>query len=403
MSNEKTKNPYMRFTVIAAVVMIALMYNANTSSFTTLIGAVAGEMMQVDMKPTQIGWLISITSLFMIPGVLLSGWLTQKMSMRNIMIVGWAVFGISGAAIYFMHTTMGIMVCRAVMGFAIGLAQPSSKALPSRMYFGKDRKDVMGYISMGGGIISMIISVLFGQVGLINWRYTMFFYLGFAVLFIIFGLLFVPNMPPEPKASAAAGGKKRPLGIATWAMVFCGFYCFLIGAIIQIKTSTFVAELGLGGSDVAGYVSAANTAGIVICGLFFGPLYQKLDRWLYPVSLVITTVAYFLFANATSVAMLCVTGAVICGFSIGIVMAYNVARVTFTAPRERITSAITIVTLATYIGQVFTTPLVNLVASIWGDSDKVALMFVGYAFGALAVASVIWILATKNLKLNADD
>lgn len=402
MAKEKSTNPYMRFAVVASVVMIALMYNVNTSSFTTLISAVAGEMIPKGMLPTQVGWLISITSLLMIPGVLLSNWLTQKYSMRNIMIVGWALFGLSGAAIYFMQTTAGILVCRGIMGFAIGISQPSSKALPSRMYFGDDRKNVMGYISMGGGLISVIISIIFGQVGLIGWRYTMFFYLAFSVVFIAFALAFIPNLPPEPKA-AKTSGSKRPLGIATWAMVFCGFYCFVIGAVIQIKTSTFVAELGLGGSDVAGYVSAANTVGIVVCGLVFGTLYRKLDRWLYPISLAITTAAYFVFANGTSVIMLCISGAVICGFSIGIVMAYNIARVTFTAPPERITDAITIVTLATYVGQVLTTPLINWVSAVFGESDRVALLFVGAAFGVLMVISIIWILATKNKKLSVQE
>lgn len=400
--SEKQTNTYMKFSVIAAVVCIALMYNTNTSSFTTLISAVAGEMMQVDMVPTQIGWLISITSLLMIPGVLLSGYLTRVMSMRNIMILGWSIFGISGAAIYFMHTTMGILACRAIMGFAIGISQPSSKALPSRMYEGNDRSNVMGYISMGGGIISIIISILFGQVGMINWRYTMFFYLLFAVIFIILALVFIPNLPPEASVNTKSAGEKRPLGIATWAMVFCGFYCFLIGAVIQIKTSTFVAELGLGGSDMAGYVSAANTVGIVICGMFYGRLHQIFRRWLYPLALAISTAAYFIFANGHSLIVLCVSGAVICGFSIGIVMAYNIARVTFTAPRERITTAITIVTLATYIGQVCTTPLLNFVASVLDDSSRTALLFVGSAFGVLTVISVIWILATRNMKLSAD-
>ena len=403
MVKAKSTNPYMRFGVVASVVMIALMYNVNTSSFTTLISAVAGEMIPKGMLPTQIGWLISITSLLMIPGVLLSNWLTRKFSMRSIMIAGWALFGLSGAAIYFMQTTNGILFCRAVMGFAIGISQPSSKAIPSRMYFGDDRKNVMGYISMGGGLISVIISILFGQVGLIGWRYTMFFYLAFAAIFIAFALIFLPKLPPEPRQQKESGGKKRPLGIATWAMVFCGFYCFVIGAVIQIKTSTFVAELGLGGSDVAGYVSAANTVGIVVCGLIFGTLYRKLDRWLYPVALAITTVAYFIFANSHSVILLCVSGAVICGFSIGIVMAYNIARVTFTAPRERITDAITIVTLATYVGQVLTTPLINWVAATFGEGSRIALLFVGSAFGVLMVISIIWILATRNMKLSAQD
>ena len=84
-------------------------------------------------------------------------------------------------------------------------------------------------------------------------------------------------------------------------------------------------------------------------------------------------------------------------------MAYNIARVTFTAPRERITDAITIVTLATYVGQVLTTPLINWVAATFGEGSRIALLFVGSAFGVLMVISIIWILATRNMKLSAQD
>ena len=82
-------------------------------------------------------------------------------------------------------------------------------------------------------------------------------------------------------------------------------------------------------------------------------------------------------------------------------MAYNIARVTFTAPHERITDAMTIVTLSAYVGQVLTMPLINWVAATFGEGSRIALLFVGFAFGVLMVISIIWILATKNITLSA--
>ena len=389
------KNRFDTPAVIISVVFVSVMFYINTASFTSLVSVIAQEMMQVDMKATQVGWLISLPAVFMIVGVILSGWLTSRVTMKYIMLFGWALFGLSGASIYLMHSTLGIMICRALMGFAIGVAQPSTKALPSRMYDGGKRSSVMGFMSMGGGIASVIAAMLFGQIGVTNWRASMLLYLLFAVICIVLGAKYLPNLPPEKRDTQKSEGK-NPLGAGTWVIIFAAFYCFLIGAVIQIKTSSFVAELGLGSSNIAGIVSACSTLGIIVCGFFYGKLHERLGRWLYPLSLLITTISYFLFANGTSLAILCITGALICGFSTGIVMPYNVARVTFIAPKERVTTAITFVTLATYIGQACTTPLINFVSSLWGSSSKVVLLFVAAAYGLLMVLSVIWILVTKN-------
>ena len=42
-------------------------------------------------------------------------------------------------------------------------------------------------------------------------------------------------------------------------------------------------ELGLGASGAASVVSVFNTIGIIIGGFFFGTLYGKLQRWVFPV------------------------------------------------------------------------------------------------------------------------
>lgn len=393
---------YLRPIVIASVMMLAIMYQTNTGGFVPLIGSIAGEFigMRQDMAPDQVGWIISLPSLFMIPGVLLNGVLIQKFRMRSVMIFAWALFGLSGAAIYFCTTTVMLFTMRSIMGLAIGLCQPSTRALPSRMYNDTWRSRVLGWLSMGGGIISMLLSFVVGRIGLIDWRLSMFLFLGFAVLFIIFAVIFVPNLPVEKKPAKvqtdAGEAKKRPFGYMMWLLVICAFIIYTVGAIIQVKTSILVTERGIGGSDMASYVSMASTCGIIFGGMLFGFFYNKMGRILFPVALLVSAAAYFWFAYSYDIVSLCISG-FITGFApIGIVMVYYVTRVTYVTPRERVTMALLLVTLGTYLGQVCTTPVMNFVEGIFGTHTSVSLTMVGIVFAAVGIVAAIFIAATRN-------
>jgi MFS family permease len=352
----------------------------------------------------------------MIPGVLINGLLVQFIRMRTVMIFSWALFGLSGAAIYFMPDFTTMLVCRAVMGFAIGLCQPSTKALPARMYDDSHRANVMGWISMVGGIMSVIGSLIIGQLGTVDWKLAMFYILAVAIVFIILALAFVPNLPVERQEKKQKSDvPKRPFGITVWACVLAAFVVYTIGAVVQIKTSIMVPQIGAGGSVEASYVSMVQTAGIIVGGLTFGFLYKTLKRWLFPISLAMCAITYFMFAQATSLVEMFIWGFILSAFSIGIVMVYYINRVTYTAPRERVSTAILMVTFATYLGQVLTTPFINFVETTFAPGAmfigergpewpaSVSLDAVALVFAVVTVVSVIFILVTRNMKLTADD
>jgi MFS family permease len=406
---------YLRPIVIIAVLCVGVMYQVNTSGFVPVMANIIGTYAPTGMNPADIGWVISLPSFFMIPGVLLNGVLVNFFRMRTVMVFSWALFGLSGAAIYFMPDFTTMLVCRAVQGFAIGLCQPSTKALPSRMYNNEHRANVLGWISMVGGIMSVIGSLIIGQLGVIDWRLGMFYILGVAAVFILLALIFVPNLPVERKdKQTKSDAPKRSFGITVWACVLAAFVIYTIGAVVQIKTSLLVPQIGAGGSVEASYVSMFQTAGIIVGGLSFGLLYKKLGRWLFPISLVVCAVMYYLFAHSQSLIEMFVWGFILSAFSIGIVMVYYINRVTYTAPRERVSTAILMVTFATYLGQVVTTPFVNFVEQNFGGAPiigargpewpaSVSLDAVALVFAVVSVVSVIFILATRKMKLTADE
>lgn len=385
--------------------MIGIMYQCNTASFTTIISSIAGDLIPKGrFNPANIGWLISIPSLLMIVGVLLNAWAVRKWSMRNVMIIGWVVFGLAGMAIYWCPSENSILAMRALQGLGIGLAQPSTKALPARMYGGASRAKILGWISCGGGILSMIVSVVFGNIGELGWRYTMFFYPAWALITIILAVIFVPSLPPEEKVAgtAAAKGDRRPYGSAVWCMVIFGLLLYALSSVIQIKTSIRVTELNLGGSASSGYVSACNTIGIILGGFVFGWVYNKCQRWTLVVGMVIVVIGYFWFSFSSSLVGLMIAGAVGCFGVIGICIPYMFTRISFLAPAERRSNAILILTFTTYIGQVLTTPWVNLVAQITGTGDAAtALIWTSWGYVVLLVIALVYIIATRKTKLTA--
>lgn len=402
------QSPHTRLIVIVSVLLLGTMYQVNTTTYTVLISSIASEMVDVrqDMSTDQVGWLISLPGLFMIPGVLLSPLLLRRIRMRSLMIGAWALFGLSGAGVFFCTTTAGILSCRALTGLAIGLCQPSTRALPARMYDDKWRPKVMGWIAMAGGIVTVIMALLAGYLALVNWRVVMLLYLIVALLFIALALLFVPNLPQENPTRAKeqeqshqskqTGIKKQSFGRDTWMMIAAAFVVYVVGSVVQVKSSMLVVERGLGGTDVVGYVSIFRCAGIIVGGACFGSAYRLCGRWLFPASLGIAGLTYFWFAHSCDVVSLCISAAITGAFSIGIAMVYYVTRVTYTTPAHRTTMALTLVTLSTYLGQVFTTPFINGAEALWGTSAAVSLDAVGIVFMAVMVVGIIYILATRT-------
>lgn len=427
----ENKSNWPRLPIVTAVVLIGVMYNVNAGSFTVIIDAVAQSMFMTDpmnMRPDLIGLLVSIPSLFMIPGVLLSGLLDKFVRMRTLMIISWALFGISGAAIYFMPGIFAVLACRAVMGFAIGLCQPSSRALPSRMYDGSTRSKIIGWIGMGGAAVSIVASISTGTLASIDWRLAMFIYIVIAAIFIILAFVFVPNLPVErreassrqEKDAAAQQGKdvaaqqapkaKAPLGLTVWVNILVGFLVFVIGSVIQIETSTHVNQIyGEPRFDIITWVNVFNTLGIVVSDFIFGKMYDKIKRWLVPLALLVCAGGYLWFALATDAFSLCASGAVANFCDIGIVMVYCVVRASHAAPVSRMTFAITLVFLAQFLGQVFTTPFINIINENWGVIyginpagapeflASVPLVATAIAFLVFAVGAAIYVFATRKI------
>lgn len=145
-----------------ALILAACIFNTNTSSFIVIIESVASHFAPMGMQSTQVSLLQTLPSLFMIPAVFGGGFLKSKFSQKTLTMFGWGLYGFFGLLLMFIDHYILFIVVRVCMGFGLGIALPQPKAIVAKLYDGEKRASLIGYISMVGGVISLLISISLG-------------------------------------------------------------------------------------------------------------------------------------------------------------------------------------------------------------------------------------------------
>lgn len=377
-----------------ALIFAGIIFNTNTSSFVVIISNVAEHFIPLGMQSTQVSLLQTLPALLMVPAILGGGLLVARFSQKSLTITGWALYGLCGLSLVFINNYMTFIIVRALMGVGLGIALPQPKAMVAKLYDGKKRASMIGYISMFGGLTSFIISLSLGYIASVNWRYALLVYPFFAVIAITLVSIFVPKLPPEKKKEQ--NGPKEPMGKFVWAVCIAGFFIFVVGSVIQIKTGALVREYGYGETKETGWVSACVTLGTFLGGLMFGRIHNKLGRWMFPVSGLVAAAGYLVLVTSNTIVVAMIGGFLSALGSIGTIMPYLIARVSFCAPKARKSFAITMVSTATYLGQFMGTFYINAIEKAFGTSAATTLSSVSIVYAAIAIIGFIFIASTKK-------
>ncbi|MBW9173049.1 MFS transporter [Clostridium estertheticum] len=114
----------------------------------------------------------TLSSLFMIPGSLISGAvLGKKISFKHMAILSLGSIIIAGILPYFIRNFAFVLVMRVIVGLGIGLGFPLQSTLAIKLFGEKERPGILGLGSffMGGGILYQIVS---GAVCTMNAAYS---------------------------------------------------------------------------------------------------------------------------------------------------------------------------------------------------------------------------------------
>lgn len=156
--------------------------------------------------------LSSLPSLLIIPFIILSGKLTEKVNNIFLLQVGLVIFSLSGI-LYLVSTKMWQLIAvSALLGVGSGLIVPLSTGLISRFFTGAYRTKQFGLSSAITNVTLVLATVLTGYLAEVNWHLPFVVYL-FPLISIVLSFYLKKNISPYPAVSPQAAQSRTETDI----------------------------------------------------------------------------------------------------------------------------------------------------------------------------------------------
>ncbi len=240
-----------------------------------------------------IGYVVSMVALGMIPAGILSGIITGRfIKYRTTIIIARVCYVISGIAPFFLPNESSfelLLVFRFIFGVAVGWSYPLASALTFKLIHNEDQRATWLGIGMAFFNIGTIFMELAGgYLALISWQHTFLVYLiGLIPLVLVAAMLKEPpkDIDQEKELAAAEGTEvDTKIPAIVWPYVIlltcsCALAMPTILYCSMIMASSFGADAGQSGM----LLSAMTVVGM-LSGFTLGPVYKRLRKWTLPVA-----------------------------------------------------------------------------------------------------------------------
>lgn len=125
----------------------------------------------------EIQMLASLPSLLIIPFILISGYLTQKVDMYRLLVIGLLLFGVTGILYLFSQKMWQLLLLSALLGIGAGIVIPLSTGIISLFFSGKEKTNQFGIVSAVSNLILVVATSLTAYLATINWHFPFLVYL----------------------------------------------------------------------------------------------------------------------------------------------------------------------------------------------------------------------------------
>ena len=138
-TNKKNKSSVKRRVAIS-VLIIAFAFGLNITGILPVLGILNEKYQQYGTSAVQL--LQTIIYLLLIVGSLMVGWLTTKISKKNITLMGLFIVGCCGVIPFFLESFAVLLLARIVIGFGFGIMGPMNTAIISEFFRRKSVRDI---------------------------------------------------------------------------------------------------------------------------------------------------------------------------------------------------------------------------------------------------------------------
>ncbi|RED37394.1 MFS transporter [Paenibacillus sp. VMFN-D1] len=378
-------------------IRITLLCMAVTATFAPMLAAPALKSLKADFPDTSallIQWVVTLSSLFILPTLLFASTLAKKFSRKSILVVGLAAYVIGGIGPVFVNSIPWILVFRAILGLSIGLISPTFNALIAESFQGNERTKMNGWVTAVNGIGGAIFLSIGGFIATYGWR-SVFLSYSYALLLLFLVLFFLPKFPPvQVQHSSKRSAARIPASFYLIALL--GGLHVMLYFTIPTSLSLYLTEIGIGTASTVGYYSAISLFSIFLAGVAYPVLTRIFHRFVVTFGLVLYGTAFLLESFAQNIWMIAVA-VLFMGFAQGIFFPMSFTKTAQVVPKERLTTAISIL-LACIYGFQFLCPLfMSAVSTLFGFSST-RNTFLLLAVG-LALSVIVSILSAHRVRV----
>ncbi|WP_339816298.1 MFS transporter [Paenibacillus sp. FSL R7-0216] len=369
---------------------IALLSMAVTTTFGIMMAAPALKPLAVAFPNTDallVQWVVTLSSLFILPTLFLSGILNRKFNRRSILITGLVLYLFGGVGPAFMNSFPFILACRALLGLSIGLISPTFNSLIAENFQGEARSRMNGIQTSINGIGGAIFLSIGGFIATLGWRDVFMTYF-YAVILLVMVVAFLPKFPPLQVSQSAKSSIKIPKFF--YAVALAGGLHTMMFALIPTNLSLFLANNGIGSISSAGYLIAFSLIGVFIGGLSVTRLTGALKKRLVPLELVLMAGGFLLISSAHAVWTVAL-GVFMIGLSEGVLFPLSFIKTSEVVPKLILTTGISLLLACVYTCQ-FLSPLFvrGIELLLYSNSTRDVFMAVAVALVAVAVGFLLF-------------
>ena len=348
----------------------------------------------------EVQMLESLPSLLIIPFMLLAGRWAVKGNKMTLLVVGTAIFLLSGVWCTTSYTLVELIIASTLVGVGAGMIIPLSTGLVVDYFTGDKRVKQLGVSSAVNNLTLVIATSAVGYLADVEWHLAFIVYLLPAVTLLLIPALSRTKPMPEPKSGAQ--NRQTTLNVKIIVGLVLFYFAITYTSLIVTYNTSYVASLAGMRSSEAGVIISLFFLAIMAPGFMLNRIIAIFGRAVNLWSLVAMCVGLLLMSIPHPTATTLTIGAILTGLGYGVMQPIIYDKAATNAPPHLSTLALAIVMTTNY--------LAILVAPFMIDGIDYLFHATGHTFAYLFNSIVVLIIAIataltykRNRVLGSDD
>lgn len=348
----------------------------------------------------EVQMLESLPSLLIIPFMLLAGRWAVKGNKMTLLVVGTAIFLLSGVWCTTSYTLVELIIASTLVGVGAGMIIPLSTGLVVDYFTGDKRVKQLGVSSAVNNLTLVVATSAVGYLADVEWHLAFIVYLLPAVTLLLIPALSRTKPMPEPKSGAQ--NRQTTLNVKIIVGLVLFYFAITYTSLIVTYNTSYVASLAGMRSSEAGVIISLFFLAIMAPGFMLNRIIAIFGRAVNLWSLVAMCVGLLLMSIPHPTATTLTIGAILTGLGYGVMQPIIYDKAATNAPPHLSTLALAIVMTTNY--------LAILVAPFMIDGIDHLFHATGHTFAYLFNSIVVLVIAIataltykRNRVLGSDD